>query len=132
MKAAPKAGAKKAAAKTPKPAGPGAIAAGGGLGESVKERTVDDASQEVETYTATGLDNALDLLEIVNAKADKASVGQQAAGIEKHPEVSYYICILDLALMSLTTWYRGGSRLRLKHTRNVRCLSLGPRCVPQS
>jgi hypothetical protein len=28
----------------------------------------------------------LDLLEVVNAKSDKASVGQQAANIERHPE----------------------------------------------
>jgi hypothetical protein len=42
----------------------------------------------VESFAATGIDNALDLLEVVTAKTDKASVGQQAAGIEKHPEVS--------------------------------------------
>ncbi|KIL68476.1 hypothetical protein M378DRAFT_71431, partial [Amanita muscaria Koide BX008] len=39
------------------------------------------------SYAATGIDNALDLLEVVTAKADKASVGQQAANIERHPEV---------------------------------------------
>lgn len=44
--------------------------------------------QEIESFSATGIDNALDLLEVVNAKTDKASVGQQAAGIERHPEVS--------------------------------------------
>ncbi|PCH38567.1 DUF1014-domain-containing protein, partial [Wolfiporia cocos MD-104 SS10] len=38
------------------------------------------------SYAATGIDNALDLLEVVTAKMDKASVGQQAAGLEKHPE----------------------------------------------
>ncbi|KIK19555.1 hypothetical protein PISMIDRAFT_107323, partial [Pisolithus microcarpus 441] len=38
---------------------------------------------------ATGIDNALDLLEVVTAKMDKASVGQQAAGIERHPERRY-------------------------------------------
>lgn len=41
----------------------------------------------MESFSATGIDNALDLLEVVNAKTDKASVGQQAAGIERHPEV---------------------------------------------
>jgi hypothetical protein len=41
----------------------------------------------VESYAATGIDNALDLLEVVTAKMDKASVGTQAAGIERHPEV---------------------------------------------
>ncbi|KAF8159467.1 hypothetical protein B0H34DRAFT_842609 [Crassisporium funariophilum] len=59
---------KKTAGKDFKPAGPGAIAA------------------EVESYAATGIDNALDLLEVVTAKMDKASVGQQAAGLERHPE----------------------------------------------
>lgn len=41
----------------------------------------------VESFAATGIDNALDLLEVVTAKVDKASVGNQAAAIEKHPEV---------------------------------------------
>lgn len=47
----------------------------------------DEPPKEIESYAATGIDNALDLLEIVTAKMDKASVGQQAAGIERHPEV---------------------------------------------
>ncbi|KAJ2929426.1 hypothetical protein H1R20_g7658, partial [Candolleomyces eurysporus] len=86
VKAAPKAGSskgKKPAASSSKPAGPGAIAAGGGLG------SIDASgggSEEVESFAATGIDNALDLLEVVTAKMDKASVGQQAAGIERHPE----------------------------------------------
>ncbi|KZP16344.1 DUF1014-domain-containing protein [Athelia psychrophila] len=42
--------------------------------------------KEIESYSATGLDNAIDLMEVVTAKTDKASVGQAAAGIEKHPE----------------------------------------------
>jgi len=79
---APKAGAKKA---EPKPAGPGALAAGGGLGGAQKEKEA--AGKEApETFAATGLDNMLDLLDVVNAKTDKASVGQQAAGLEQHPE----------------------------------------------
>jgi len=41
----------------------------------------------VESFSATGIDNALDLLEVVTAKMDKASVGQRAAKIEQHPEV---------------------------------------------
>ncbi|KAL1746507.1 DUF1014-domain-containing protein [Schizophyllum fasciatum] len=87
-KPAPKAGAKKAAPK-PKPAGPGAIAAGGGLGAASAEEAPGKAGapkEEPESYTATGLDNALDLLEVVTAKMDKASVGSQAAGLERHPE----------------------------------------------
>ncbi|KAF4614416.1 hypothetical protein D9613_003333 [Agrocybe pediades] len=87
---APTVGKKKdsAAAKNIKPAGPGAIAAGGGLGGAGAEPTDPKAKEpeEVESYAATGIDNALDLLEVVTAKMDKASVGQQAAGIEKHPE----------------------------------------------
>lgn len=84
-KAAPKAGKK----KDFKPAGPGAIAAGGGLASTEPEPKGKgrEEPEEVESYAATGLDNALDLLEVVTAKMDKASVGQQAAGIEKHPEV---------------------------------------------
>jgi hypothetical protein len=42
----------------------------------------------VQSFAATGIDNAIDLLETINAKTDKASVGQQAAGLERHPEVS--------------------------------------------
>ncbi|KAI0314377.1 hypothetical protein OF83DRAFT_1174795 [Amylostereum chailletii] len=85
-KAAPKAGAKKKVApKAPKPAGPGAIAAGGGLDDdaSPPRKVAEDEPQE---FAATGIDNALDLLDVVTAKMDKASVGTQAAGIEKHPE----------------------------------------------
>ncbi|KAI0628790.1 hypothetical protein C8Q77DRAFT_1145438 [Trametes polyzona] len=87
-KAAPKAGAKKAPAKNTKPAGPGAIAAGGGLGAVAADADAGDSSKpaEVESYTATGIDNAIDLLEVVTAKMDKASVGSQAANIERHPE----------------------------------------------
>lgn len=85
-KAAPKAGAKKgaSAARNVKPAGPGAIAAGGALSSAP---TKDEPKDEPETFSATGLDNALDLLDVVTAKMDKASVGQRAADIEKHPEV---------------------------------------------
>ncbi|KAI8974271.1 hypothetical protein BD414DRAFT_498642 [Trametes punicea] len=85
VKTAPKAGAKKAAPKNVKPAGPGAIAAGGGLGATTVAAD-EEKPREVESYSATGLDNALDLLEVVTAKMDKASVGSQAANIERHPE----------------------------------------------
>jgi hypothetical protein len=80
-KAAPKAGAKKG--KNPKPAGPGAMAADGTSGDSNDK---DGFAKEIESYSATGIDNALDLLDVVTAKMDKASIGQQAAGLEKHPE----------------------------------------------
>ncbi|KAG6854177.1 hypothetical protein C0991_009829 [Blastosporella zonata] len=83
-KPAPKAGKSK---PTPKPAGPGAIAAGGGINAaSSAQDDIPPEKREIESYAATGIDNALDLLEVVNAKMDKASIGQQAAGIERHPE----------------------------------------------
>jgi len=81
-KATPK---KKAVAKDVKPAGPGAIAAGGLSGPTSPKDN--EPAGEVESYAATGIDNALDLLEVVTAKMDKASIGQQAAAIEAHPEV---------------------------------------------
>ena len=40
----------------------------------------------MESFQATGIDNALDLLDVVNAKTDKASMGTAAATIERHPE----------------------------------------------
>ncbi|OJA21054.1 hypothetical protein AZE42_11548 [Rhizopogon vesiculosus] len=82
-KPAPKAGKK----KDVKPAGPGAIAAGGpSTAVDSETNPKDEPPKDIESYAATGIDNALDLLEIVTAKMDKASVGQQAAGIERHPE----------------------------------------------
>jgi hypothetical protein len=103
VKAAPK-----AVKKTQKPAGPGAIAAGGGLGAGAVSEAPEDKGKakeeppnaEPESYSATGIDNALDLLEVVTAKMDKASVGQQAAGLERHPEVSD----LSLLVVSLTSF----------------------------
>lgn len=79
-----------------RPAGPGAIAAGGGLGGSATgsgsstpdvKKTGFEPEPEVH-IKATGLDNMLEALEIVNAKGDKANIGAQAGLIEKHPEVS--------------------------------------------
>jgi hypothetical protein len=96
-KASPnKAGAKKAAAK---PAGPGAIAAAAAAAAAAAEQvapavTAESPSKdgggprEIESFSATGIDNALDLAEVITAKMDKASIGNQAAAtIEKHPEV---------------------------------------------
>lgn len=83
--AKPKAAPKKSKEPKPKPAGPGAIAAGG-EGGGAAGGSKDEFAKEIESYSATGLDNALDLMEVVTAKMDKASVGQQAAGLEKHPE----------------------------------------------
>ncbi|KAG6375882.1 hypothetical protein JVT61DRAFT_2748 [Boletus reticuloceps] len=84
VKTTPKAGTKKAA-KAATPAEPGAIAAGGDF-EKEPEKSKDTPPEKVESFATSGIDNALDLLEVVTAKMDKASVGQQAAGIERHPE----------------------------------------------
>ncbi|KAF8510332.1 hypothetical protein JB92DRAFT_2728330 [Gautieria morchelliformis] len=95
VKAAPKAGAKKA--KAQRPAGPGSIAAGGGLasvGNQAQKVEENDDDKVVESFQATGIDDALDLLTIVNAKSDKASVGQQAAGIERHPERRFKVSVV--------------------------------------
>lgn len=45
---------------------------------------------------ATGIDEMLEALEIVNQKTDKASVGAKAGQIEKHPEVSGSAFIFDV------------------------------------
>jgi hypothetical protein len=45
-----------------------------------------DVGGVVESFQATGIDDALDLLDVVNAKTDKASMGNAAAVIERHPE----------------------------------------------
>ena len=56
---------------------------------------------EVESFAATGIDNAIDLLEVVTAKMDKASVGSQAANLERHPEVrSACATFIPILLMS--------------------------------
>jgi hypothetical protein len=93
-KASPKAGAKKATSAQRKSASPGAIAAGDTKATTPVAPALAESSstnggepQEVESFAATGIDNALDLLDVVTAKMDKASVGNQAATIEKHPEV---------------------------------------------
>jgi len=84
-KSAPKASNKKGAgSKTP--AGPGAIAAGGLSASDSKKSVENDVEQLQESFSATGIDDALDLMEVVNAKTDKASTGAAAAGLERHPE----------------------------------------------
>jgi len=86
-KATPKAGSKKAA----KPAGPGAIAAADAADAPAESAEPSSKSggepEEIESFAATGIDNVLDLVDVVTAKMDKASVGNQAATtVEKHPE----------------------------------------------
>ena len=90
-KVAPKAGAKKKQT-TPRPAGPGALAAGGGLGgvdasPEGPETKGAPAPEEIESFSASNIDDAIAMFDVVNAKKDKASMGQAAAGLEKHPEV---------------------------------------------
>jgi len=88
-KPAPKASGKKSGGANSKtPAGPGAIAAGG-LGASIPstpKSTDSDVDKLQESFSATGIDDAIDLMEIVTAKTDKASTGAAAAGLERHPE----------------------------------------------
>jgi len=100
-KAPPKAGSKKAASVQSKPAGPGAIAAGGPPAVSTEDSSKGGGEhEEVESFAATGIDNALDLIDVVTAKMDKASVGNQAAAtVEKHPEVRVFI-IPELTVVS--------------------------------
>jgi hypothetical protein len=92
-KASPKPGSKKSAKGQSKPAGPGAIAAGDAPEDAPAEPTQSSGkngseTEEIESFAATGIDNALDLIDVVTAKMDKASVGNQAAAaVEKHPEV---------------------------------------------
>jgi len=75
-----------------RPAGPGALAAGGGLGGNLDGVStpstdgLDDKEKETMHLAATGIDNMLEALELVNAKTDKSSVGAKAGMIEKHPE----------------------------------------------
>ncbi|KAI9462540.1 DUF1014-domain-containing protein [Russula earlei] len=86
-KASPKAGTKKAAAgaRAKQRAGHGEVVAPAVSAET-SNKSDSGPSQDIESFSATGIDNALDLLEVVTAKMDKASVGNQAATIEKHPE----------------------------------------------
>jgi hypothetical protein len=89
----PKADAKKSGGK-PQPVGPDVIAAAASDAVDAPAVSAESPSksggepQEVESFAATGIDNALDLLEVVTAKLDDASIGNQAATtVEKHPEV---------------------------------------------
>ena len=115
VKTAPKAGAKKAAGKKDeKPAGPGAIAAGGGLAAATTDVVDDEKDKPVESYAATGIDNIVDLMEAVNVKTDKATVGAQAAEIERHPERRYkaaYEAYVERELPKIKEEVRIGNRL---------------------
>lgn len=108
---------KKKVTRDIKPAGPGAIAAGGDLPTDSKVEGSEPAV--VESYAATGIDNALDLLEVVTSKMDKASVGQQAANIERHPERRFkasYEAYLERELPNVKQEHPG---LRLQQYRDI-------------
>jgi len=45
-----------------------------------------ESDEPIESFAATGIDDALDMLSIVNAKEDKASLLQDAAKLDSHPE----------------------------------------------
>ncbi|KAF8496783.1 hypothetical protein F5888DRAFT_1702504 [Russula emetica] len=108
-KASPKtkAGSKKAASSQSKPAGPGAIAAGGAPAVAPEESTQSSSknggeAEEIESFSATGIDNALDLIDVVTAKMDKASLGNQAAvTVEKHPERRFKVLPFSFSLVLL-------------------------------
>lgn len=73
----PKGGANKAGnKKQSKPAGPGALSAGG----------INADFEKPESFGASGLDDAIDMMSIVGQKSDKASMGAKAGQIERHPE----------------------------------------------
>ncbi|TIB26373.1 hypothetical protein E3P89_00062 [Wallemia ichthyophaga] len=78
MPSKPKAGANKGGNKKapPKPAGPGALSAGG----------INASVDQPESFGASGLDDAMDMMSIVGQKSDKATMGAKAGQIEKHPE----------------------------------------------
>lgn len=82
-------------AKPKKPAAAEGTSGGKGKGKATEEEEPPAAAASgsggnidgiVESFSASNLDDALDMLEVVTAKTDKASVGNMASGLEKHPE----------------------------------------------
>lgn len=60
---------------------------GGGGGSGAKNHhELDDLDMQIAALNATSLDDALDAMELVNARTDKAGRGAAAGSIEKHPE----------------------------------------------
>ena len=104
----------------------------------------------MESFQATGIDDALDLLDIVNAKADKASMGTAAAGIERHPERRFkvghhffvFTYLAGLVFVHLSFLKSGDvycvliipllCRLRLRRTSRGSCQRFGRRHVVYS
>ena len=65
--------------------GGGRSAGGGGKGAG-RSSELDDLDMQIAAFNATSLDDALDAMELVNERSDKASRGAAAGSIEKHPE----------------------------------------------
>lgn len=79
--------------KPAKKASATADAPGKGKGKVIETATAASTSTAegnieglVESFSASNIDDALDLMEVVTAKTDKASVGTMASGLERHPE----------------------------------------------
>lgn len=66
--------------------GKGGKSGGGKGGKGANRGDLDDLDMQIAALNATSLDDALDAMELVNAKSDKASRGAAASQIEKHPE----------------------------------------------
>ena len=66
-----------------------------------KESETPEEKEEAESFSATGLDDTLDMMTLVTAKTDKASIGQQAAKPETHPEVdrNVYLSVVKFAFI---------------------------------
>ena len=58
----------------------------GGGSKGVNRDALDDIDMQIAALNATNLDDALEAMELVNAKSDKASRGAAAGNIERHPE----------------------------------------------
>lgn len=70
---------------------PGKRGGGGGAksakgGASKNNSALNDLDMQIAAFNASSLDDALDAMELVNARSDKASQGAAAGSIEKHPE----------------------------------------------
>ena len=112
-KANPKASGKKKAES--KPAGPGAIAAGGGIASpsvskasSVKEKEKEERPEEPESFSATGIDAALELMEVTirtrycerdSREAQMTAVQGEMKGRRRVVLLSY-----EAYLMSVVGW----------------------------
>lgn len=81
---------------------PGASAASGSGAIPDFATILDGADEEITSFSATGIDNALEMLSLVAEKTDKASVGSRAAiKVEAHPERRFKVCPSLLVLLPL-------------------------------